>query len=190
MQFEEYQRLAMRTSPEGHDRVRNGCLGLIGESGEIVDAVKKWEFQSGDHAEIPVDKLIDECGDVLWYCAELATGLDESLEELFDRFGAEFYGDLHPLNSAADRLDTICVRLSYACGRPFQSLFEMTASGADENFCIAEAKGQIVGIIVTVLDILENLNATLEDAMERNIAKLRRRYPDGFDPERSLHRTE
>lgn len=40
MRIEEYQLLAMRTSTEGHDRVENGCLGLIGESGEIVDAVK------------------------------------------------------------------------------------------------------------------------------------------------------
>ena len=190
MQFEEYQRLAMRTSTEGHDRVRNGCLGLIGESGEIVDAVKKWEFQSGEHAKIPRDKLIDECGDVLWYCAELATGLDANMEELFNRFGTEFYEDLHPLNIAAGRLDTLCVRLSYACAQPFHALYEAAASDLDEAFRIAEAQSQIVGIMVTVLDILEPLNATLEDAMERNIAKLRRRYPDGFDPERSLHRTE
>lgn len=28
----------------------------------------------------------------------------------------------------------------------------------------------------------------LHDIMERNIEKLRARYPDGFDPEKSLHR--
>ena len=66
---EDYQRLAMRTSPEGHDRMLNGCMGLIGEAGEVVDIVKKWKFQSGDHADLPKDKLIEECGDVLWYCA-------------------------------------------------------------------------------------------------------------------------
>ena len=41
----DYQRLAMRTSPDGHDRMMNGCMGLIGESGEVVDAVKKWKHQ-------------------------------------------------------------------------------------------------------------------------------------------------
>ena len=30
----------------------------------------------------------------------------------------------------------------------------------------------------------------LEDIAEYNVAKLRRRYPQGFDPERSLHREE
>lgn len=31
---------------------------------------------------------------------------------------------------------------------------------------------------------------SLSDIARMNIEKLRRRYPDGFDPERSLHRTE
>ena len=30
----------------------------------------------------------------------------------------------------------------------------------------------------------------LEDVMELNIQKLKERYPEGFDPERSLHRAE
>ncbi|MDO4356908.1 MAG: nucleoside triphosphate pyrophosphohydrolase family protein [Clostridia bacterium] len=89
MRIEEYQALAMRTSPEGHDRVLNGCLGLIGESGEIVDVVKKWKFQSGENAELPKDKLIDECGDVLWYCAELCQGLEIDMARAY----RVFFGD-------------------------------------------------------------------------------------------------
>lgn len=34
------------------------------------------------------------------------------------------------------------------------------------------------------------LGTTLEEVMKRNIEKLMRRYPDGFDPERSVNRTE
>ena len=34
------------------------------------------------------------------------------------------------------------------------------------------------------------LDATLEDVMRINIDKLLERYPDGFDPEKSLHRRE
>lgn len=29
-----------------------------------------------------------------------------------------------------------------------------------------------------------------EDVCQLNVDKLRRRYPDGFDPERSMHREE
>lgn len=34
------------------------------------------------------------------------------------------------------------------------------------------------------------LELSLEDIMEANIEKLRKRYPEGFDPERSRSRTE
>lgn len=39
-----------------------------------------------------------------------------------------------------------------------------------------------------VAELAAGLGVPLEDVLERNIAKLRRRYPDGFDAERSLHR--
>ena len=34
------------------------------------------------------------------------------------------------------------------------------------------------------------LNTTLEEVMQTNIEKLKARYPEGFDPEKSLHRKE
>ena len=34
------------------------------------------------------------------------------------------------------------------------------------------------------------LDVELADVLEQNIAKLRARYPEGFDRERSIHRTE
>ena len=36
-------------------------------------------------------------------------------------------------------------------------------------------------------ELAEALNTTLETIAERNIEKLKKRYPDGFDPERSMH---
>ena len=105
MQMNEYQVLAQRTSPNGHDRLLNGCLGLAGESGECCDIVKKWLYQSH---ELDREKRCDELGDVLWYIAETATGLGISLEQI----------------------------------------------------------------------------------AKRNLEKLRDRYPNGFDPQRSIHRPE
>lgn len=34
------------------------------------------------------------------------------------------------------------------------------------------------------------LDVTMEEVMQGNIDKLRKRFPDGFDPERSLHRAK
>lgn len=81
MNMTDYQRLAQRTAAtvEQMDKVRNGCMGLAGEAGECIDILKKHDFQG--HA-LNVDKLAEELGDVLWYCAELAAGLGISLEKI------------------------------------------------------------------------------------------------------------
>ena len=108
MTLNEYQNLAQRTAQitkTGKDKIINGCMGLNGEAGECIDILKKHMFQGHD---LDALKLIDECSDVLWYVAELATGLGVSL-------------------------DTVA---------------------------------------------------------RHNIEKLRKRYPEGFDPDRSIHREE
>lgn len=81
----DYQRMAMRTAGEydtDYDKLRNAVYGLNGEAGEVIDLLKKHEFQGHD---LPDEKLIDECGDVLWYCALLADALGFSLEEVMNR---------------------------------------------------------------------------------------------------------
>lgn len=86
----DYQRLAQRTSNEECDdfknialkKIDNGILGLCGETGECADLWKKSRHQG--HT-LDVDKLADECGDVLWYVAELAAGLGLTLEEIAAR---------------------------------------------------------------------------------------------------------
>ena len=194
MVISKYQSLAMRTSPEdGHDRVMNGCMGLIGESGEIVDLIKKWKFQSGKNAELPKEKLIEECGDVLWYCAELSTGLNADMGVIFSKT-AHHFDDLHKINEAVP-LEVTVTRLAAMAVSPSVYLFDGVLIGEREkinkHFLEARTKSDIVGIISVIKDILDLFcDASLEDAMEHNIEKLRKRYPDGFDPERSLHREE
>lgn len=85
MTMNKYQQLARRTSntdgPEqaSYDKLINGVMGLCGEAGECIDVVKKTMFQQH---ELDTDKLVEELGDVLWYCAELASGLGVSLEDV------------------------------------------------------------------------------------------------------------
>ena len=81
--LDKYQKAAMRTSPkDGHDKLDNAVLGLIGETGELVDVYKKWRYQSDLDAPIPAEKFADELGDVLWYLAELADGMDLKMSEI------------------------------------------------------------------------------------------------------------
>ncbi len=40
-----------------------------------------------------------------------------------------------------------------------------------------------------ICEILTSLGYTLSECMDKNIAKLKKRYPDGFDPARSINRS-
>ena len=82
MTLNDYQKLAYRTSnPDLTNRglIENGVMGLCGEAGECIDIVKKALFQGHNLVR---EKLIDELGDTLWYAAQLATGLDISLDDV------------------------------------------------------------------------------------------------------------
>ena len=81
MDFNEYQKLAMRTTPvtEPDRFILNGVMGLCGEAGECIDIVKKHIFQGH---ELDRAKLIDEVSDCLWYIASIANGLGVTMEEI------------------------------------------------------------------------------------------------------------
>lgn len=79
----EYQAQAMRwLNPALSEKgtLINGVMGLCGESGEVIDLVKKHLSQGH-----PLDRetLAKELGDVAWYLAETAYVLGYPLEEIF-----------------------------------------------------------------------------------------------------------
>ena len=78
----DYQRMAMRTAGKyksDYDMLRNAVYGLNGEAGEVIDLLKKHEFQGH---ELDKEKLIDEAGDVAWYIALLAQALGMTLQDI------------------------------------------------------------------------------------------------------------
>ena len=85
MTINEYQKLAMTTlnpALSKKDVLINGVMGLCGESGEVIDIVKKHLAQGH---ELDREKLVKELGDVAWYLAETAYALDVPLEDVLQR---------------------------------------------------------------------------------------------------------
>ena len=83
MTVNEYQKLAMallNPALTPKDILINSVMGLCGESGEVIDVVKKHIFHGHP---LNREKLIDELGDVSWYLAECATALGITLEDIF-----------------------------------------------------------------------------------------------------------
>lgn len=54
-------------------------MGIAGEAGEVIDLIKKWQFQGH---ELNVHALVNELGDVMWYMAELADYLGVRLDDV------------------------------------------------------------------------------------------------------------
>lgn len=82
----EYQVAAMRTASTYKDRLDmlvNGAMGLSGESGEVIDIIKKVLFQ-GHTLDSEHSHLIEELGDVAWYLALAATAIGYDLDTIFE----------------------------------------------------------------------------------------------------------
>jgi NTP pyrophosphatase (non-canonical NTP hydrolase) len=85
MTFDEYQKAAIRTlnnTLTHEQRITMLCMGLAGEAGETVDALKKVLFHG--HT-LDTDKVGDELGDLLWYITGLAQTLGLSLEKIAEK---------------------------------------------------------------------------------------------------------
>lgn len=180
MNMEQYTAAAMRTSPrDGHDKIDNGALGLIGETGELVDVIKKYKYQSGANPEFPTRKIVDELGDVLWYLVELADGMNL---KLYDVCNADFA-----------KLDEKRVKYAPRRGTPESTIIALH-SRATELYRAAHLKAwqsvhkRMQQMLFCAAHIARMCGYTLEEVARLNIRKLQNRYPDGFDAERSVER--
>jgi NTP pyrophosphatase (non-canonical NTP hydrolase) len=85
MEFNKYQELSRKTAiyPNLNNNFIYPLLGLVGESGEITEKIKKI-IRDKDYKISDYDKqeLSKELGDVLWYLANLASELKLNLNEI------------------------------------------------------------------------------------------------------------
>ncbi len=92
MELNDYQKKARETAL--YPRVGNNfiypALGLAGETGEVVEKIKK--LMRNDGVETPDkvtpekrDEIVKEMGDVLWYLSQLASELDVDFSLVAER---------------------------------------------------------------------------------------------------------
>lgn len=99
MTFQEYQEEARKTAiyPNLGNNFIYPTLGLVGESGEVAEKIKKVirddDYQISDEKRA---EIIKEVGDVLWYVANLSAELGISLEDVAQ-------GNLEKLKSRQQR---------------------------------------------------------------------------------------
>lgn len=81
MNFDDYQKMAKKTASVDNSRtaIAVWTLGLCGESGEVAEKIKKW---LGHGADLDIEAVKGELGDVLWYLSMLAHSLKIDLEDV------------------------------------------------------------------------------------------------------------
>lgn len=93
MDANEYQTLVERTMKlqSLNEALSNYSMGLAGESGELIDLLKKHV-----HHEHPlnIDKIRSEAGDVMWYlsaiCSQLGLELSDVMQANITKLRARF----------------------------------------------------------------------------------------------------
>lgn len=173
--FADYRAAALRTAnvhtlTQG-SIAENACLGLIGELGEIADLLKKHRYQGHD---LDRDKLHEELGDLLWYVALAAHAMGHE-------------GEWPDWRSTSEGTSLV-IFLSGSVG-------EMVDLVYHRMIIPHESRTKFPGVLDEVLGEIKSIaqdfcGSTLEAVAAANIAKLQRRYPDGFRAERSTHRED
>lgn len=154
------------------DRQDNHVLGLIGETGEVADLLKKHVYhESLSFDELRV-KMRDELGDCLWYLFALMAdavvdpqGFDSSVVT-FDHVQQLFQPRRHEGFAAV-------VYLMHHASASIASAMGMRFDDEAPRVAMWTYLGNVAKLAT-------RLNLNLNDIAEGNVAKLKARYPDGF----------
>lgn len=163
MTFDDYQKAALRTASMGLGAEIEMCvraLGLAGEAAEFRDACLNGDAQAE----------IKEAGDVLWYTAALAamfgvTGVELGVDELAD-----------VPHAGGASAEAYCITLMVDAAK----VAELVKKQVGHHKPIK--REVLVGLLTNIvrglaLASIPNLNRVAEE----NVAKLKARYPAGFD---------
>lgn len=174
MRFSEFQRRAARTANTTIDPAvrREVCaLGLYGEAGELCDVIKK--ERGHGHPKNPV-AVLKEAGDGLWYIAEAASVDHRDLEALAGKPD----GSGFPATAASNP-----AKLARLYARTMADMANSMDYGGISATSVHFA-------LQTLSLLLSHYGHTLDDAMAFVIAKLEKRYAEGFTPEASMARVD
>lgn len=189
MDWQEYIRLAERTANRGPEdtntrRLVMCALGLIGEAGEICDSLKKTVFHSH---EFNRDAFIKELGDELWYVAITASTLSMNLQREWDL--AHTVDDAQVADPAdlVDAALTLGARAGDACRMVLRLKHNPEIVALDQT-TLNTMTSWFSPALILISRLAKMVGSSLDDVAETNIGKLRARYPEGFEPDRSINR--
>lgn len=172
MNLLEYQAAAARSSQWQRGADDFGCdahraygaISLAGESGEVIDILKKRVFSGHPMNR---ERLLEEAGDTMWSLACIA-----------DASGVNLCNNA--LQCTGLGVTFPVLRFAALCSRVIGDVANRGWAGRiDIGACVAGLEACI-----------EPHGLTIEDACEHNVAKLMRRYPNGYSDADSIARRD
>ena len=183
MNFKEYAQLAMRTCKElpTADHINHMCLGIVGEMGELVDAIKKaYVYGKG----IDQTNIVEEIGDVSWYTAGLVQHFP-TLADWLDSDELKQSVNYEKLEVARKNITrTILLNAMSAANLAVDLM--MFADDDNLQDANAEQVAKALGTALFATAVL--LDVDLAGAYEVNIAKLAKRYGDKYSDYAAINR--
>jgi len=188
MLFSDYQKLALRTrNPRQSiaEDFKNALYGIFGEAGEIADLHKKVRHHG--HAK-DVDAFVKEVGDEMWYLGLGVYAIDGIVPADFGAIMADHADRASHLSEAKtpeEKLEQSVGNVGRAAARIFINFSDLPFDAIDRGEFLVKAEG----LLWHLGGLLQVLGTTLDVAAEKNIEKLKKRYPEGFSTEASINRT-
>lgn len=182
---ERYIDLAYKTANKKlsfERRIVNWAFGLIGETGEFIDVLKKILFHNHS-IESNKDKLEKELGDVFWYTAAICKEFNISVFNTRD-----FSISKNPTTSKDFNIISLVVGLDDKRKELTDQIFSFSLKESTLNSY--RLHSLVYCIIYILYSICLNLNIDPNTVLEKNIKKLSERYQGEFSTKKSLERKE
>jgi NTP pyrophosphatase (non-canonical NTP hydrolase) len=180
----QYQKAAVRTigTFEGiDDRLAFCAMEIMSESGEVANLAYKHLWQGH---ELDKHKIMHEIGDVMWGVAAFTDGIGCTLKMPLKRVytNASLYAD------STDRLTRTVLRLGKWVGILTDGVNGYLVHGSPQD--VRQFNPVLELIFEQLCALADTLGFTPQEVMEANIAKLARRYPQGFSSADSIARVD
>lgn len=203
MNFDDYQKQALRTehtpeflvAPVATRRMMHGVMGISTEVGELCETITKG--LGGDDGSFCIDDrvgLVEEVGDVLWYMAITADALETPFSRFFHTNPVALRTERHLIDThrregtspVEGPLPDFCLLMSSDAGFLQDVMKRHLIYGAPLDAGRALSVLQHLASVICVFS--ESFGLSMDYATDRNIAKLRARFPEKYTTERVLSR--
>lgn len=155
----------------------HAALGIVSDTGELIECLANHQVAG---KELDRTNLIEECGDVLWFCNLASGSLGASLSNLHLR-SVETLAEHGTANIPEVQLWLVVSAARIADHIKASTIYKKPLE-------TSEVERELGAIVRNIEIIAAAWDISLGEIMEANIAKLQARYGAKFDAARALLR--